>query len=67
MATQQLADIEQKVKQVQEHYADAPQIAKTSLENVIRNLKSGAPVSQPKKLRWKAPAGSVPVRVPSRS
>ena len=52
MATQptgsdQSSDLEQKVQKLRELYADAPEIGKTALENVIRVLQSGAPAMDP--------------------
>lgn len=48
MATQtQSSKMEQVIKEAQEAYADAPEMAKTALENVLRTLKSGS-VLQPK-------------------
>ena len=45
--TQQSADLEQKVQKLRELYADAPEIGKTALENLIRALKSGAQAKEP--------------------
>ena len=36
----QSAEIEQKIKQVRDVYADAPEMGRVALENVLRNLKS---------------------------
>jgi hypothetical protein len=41
------SDLETKVEKLRELYADAPEIGKTALENVIRALKLGAPVKEP--------------------
>src|SRR6266704_5296795 len=41
------SDIEQKVQKLCELYADASEIGKTALENVIRALKSGTPAKEP--------------------
>ena len=40
-------DLEQKVQKLRELYADASEIGKTALENVIRVLKSSAPAKEP--------------------
>ncbi len=40
--SEQSSDLEQKVQKLRELYADAPEIGKTALENLIRALKSGA-------------------------
>ena len=45
--SQQLSDLEQKVEKLRELYADAPEIGKTALENLIRTLKSGTPAKEP--------------------
>ena len=43
----QSSDIKQKVQEVQQLFADAPQMAKTALENVLRDaMKSGAPAAR---------------------
>ena len=41
MDTQQSSDIKQQVQQLRELFADAPQTAKTSLENVLRTMEAG--------------------------
>ncbi|HMF60070.1 MAG TPA: hypothetical protein VK595_06850, partial [Vicinamibacterales bacterium] len=43
----QSSDLEQKVRKLRELYADASEIARTALENVIRALTSGAPAKEP--------------------
>jgi hypothetical protein len=43
----QSSDVEQKIRRLRELYADAPEIGKTALENVIRALTSGAPPKEP--------------------
>jgi hypothetical protein len=43
----QSPDFQQKVQKLREIYADAPEIAKTALENVLRDMQSGAPEEQP--------------------
>jgi hypothetical protein len=45
--SEQSSDLEEKVQKLRELYADAPEIGKTALENVIRALKSGAPAKEP--------------------
>ena len=45
--SEQSSDIEQKVQKLRELYADASEIGKTALENVIRALRSGAPAKEP--------------------
>ncbi len=45
--SKQSSDLEQKVQKLRELYADAPEIGKTALENLIRALKSGAQVKEP--------------------
>src|SRR5205807_7554766 len=45
--SEQPSDLEQKVQELRELYADASEIGKTALENVIRALKSGAPAKEP--------------------
>ena len=44
---EQSSDLEQKVQKLRELYADASEIGKTALENVIRALKSSAPAKEP--------------------
>ena len=46
-APAQAPDLAQEVQEVRELYADAPEIAKTALENVLRDLKS-SPAAQSK-------------------
>jgi hypothetical protein len=41
MDTQQSSDIKQQVQEVRELYADAPETAKTALENVLRTMEAG--------------------------
>jgi hypothetical protein len=41
MDTQQSSDIKQQVQQLRELYADAPETAKTALENVLRTMEAG--------------------------
>ncbi len=43
---EQSSDLEQKVQKLRELYADASEIGKTALENVIRALKSGTPAKE---------------------
>src|SRR5712671_8107285 len=43
----QSSDLEQKVRKLRELYADASEVGKTALENLIRTLKSGAPTKGP--------------------
>ena len=43
----QSSDLEQKAQKLRQLYADATDIAKSALENVIRALKSGAPAKEP--------------------
>ena len=45
--SQQSLDLEQKAQKLRQLYADATDIAKSALENVIRALKSGAPAKEP--------------------
>src|SRR5258705_11095244 len=45
--SEQSSDLEQKVQKLRELYADASEIGKTALENVIRALKSAAPAKEP--------------------
>jgi hypothetical protein len=45
--SQQSADLEQKAQTLRQLYADATDIAKSALENVIRALQSGAPAKEP--------------------
>jgi len=45
--SEESSDLEGKVQKLRELYADAPEIGKTALENVIRVLKSGAPARKP--------------------
>jgi hypothetical protein len=49
VTTPQNQELEQKLKEVRELFADAPEIAKVALENAIRNMTSDARL---------APAGS---------
>ena len=42
MTTPQNQELEQKLKEVRELFADAPEIAKVALENAIRNMTSDA-------------------------
>jgi hypothetical protein len=51
--SEQSSDLEQKVQKLRELYADAPEIAKAALENVIRALQSA-----PSKKGPEAPSGS---------
>jgi hypothetical protein len=41
------SDLDQKVQKLRELYADAPEVSKIALENVIRDLKSGEPAKEP--------------------
>ena len=43
----QSSDLEQKLQKLRELYADAPEMGKTALENLIRALKSGPPAKEP--------------------
>jgi hypothetical protein len=43
----QSSDLEQKVRKLRELYADASEIGRAALENVIRALTSGAPAKEP--------------------
>ena len=43
----QSSDIKQQVQQVRELFADAPEVGKTALEKVLREIESGEPSSQP--------------------
>lgn len=45
--SEQSSDLEQKVQKLRELYADASEIGKTALENVIRALRSDAPAKEP--------------------
>jgi hypothetical protein len=45
--SEQSSDLEQKVQKLRQLYADATDIAKSALENVIRALQSGAPAKEP--------------------
>src|SRR6266403_2818093 len=45
--SEQSSDLDQKVLKLRELYADATDIQKSALENVIRALKSGAPTKEP--------------------
>src|SRR5713101_8680299 len=45
--SEQSSDLEQKVQKLRELYADAPEIGKTALENVIRALRASAPAKEP--------------------
>jgi hypothetical protein len=45
--SEQSSDLEEKVKKLRELYADAPEIGRAALENVIRALKSGVPAMEP--------------------
>jgi hypothetical protein len=42
----QSSDIKQQVQQVRELFADAPELAKTALENVLREIESGVTRTQ---------------------
>ena len=44
--SKQSSDLDQKVQKLRELYADASEIGKTALENVIRALRSGAPAKE---------------------
>ena len=46
-ASEQSSDLDQKVQKLRDLYADASEIGKTALENVIRALKSGASAKEP--------------------
>ena len=65
-ASNQPADFEQKVEKLREIYADASEVSKTALENVIRSLGSGVPANASEK-KLEAPAGSALVRARFRS
>jgi hypothetical protein len=68
MTTQQSSDIKQQVQQLRELYADAPETAKTALENVLRTMESGGRnQGRNRPLGWKAPAGSGAVKAKSQS
>ncbi len=41
--SEQSSDLQEKLQKLRDLYADASEIGKTALENVIRGLKSGAP------------------------
>ena len=43
----QFSDLEQNIQKLRELYADAPEIGKAALENVIRALQSRAPAKNP--------------------
>jgi len=45
--SEQSADLQEKLQKLREIYADASEIGKAALENVIRALKSGAPAKEP--------------------
>ena len=45
--SEQSSDLEEKLQKLREIYADASEIGKTALENVIRTLKSAAPAKEP--------------------
>src|SRR5258705_13993334 len=45
--SEQSSNLDQKVQKLRELYADASEIGKTALENVIRTLKSSAPAKEP--------------------
>ena len=60
-ASKQSPDFEDKVKKLRELYADASEISKTALENVIRALQVGRSRNGIGRRRRKAPAGSAPV------
>jgi hypothetical protein len=45
--SKQPSDLEQKLQTLRELYADASEIGKTALENVIRTLSSGSTATQP--------------------
>ena len=57
--------VEQKIQQLRELYADAPEMAKTALEHALPALKSQALEASHR--RRKAPAGSASVRARSQS
>ena len=44
--SEQPSDFEQRVQKLREIYADATEISKTALENVIRDVKSGGPATE---------------------
>src|SRR5258706_1745130 len=45
--SEESSDLEEKLQKLRQLYADATDIAKSALENVIRALKSGAPAKEP--------------------
>ncbi|GHP00110.1 hypothetical protein KSF_101570 [Reticulibacter mediterranei] len=45
-APEQSSDIQQKVQEMREFYADAPEVGKTALENALREMELGEPASQ---------------------
>lgn len=45
--SEQPSDLEQKVQKLRGLYADAPEIGKNALENVIRTIKSGTATKEP--------------------
>src|SRR5260221_9836659 len=45
--SEQSSDLEQETQKLRQLYADATDIAKSALENVIRALQSGAPAKEP--------------------
>ena len=63
--SKQSVDAQEKIQKLRELFADAPELGKRALENVIRELKSE--VSQGNGRAWRAPAGSAPVSARSRS
>ena len=71
MATQTLTrpqqdqTVEEKIQQLRQLYADAPQFAKTALENTLTRLDVGGVGAAI--IGWKAPAGPASVRARSRS
>ena len=56
----QSLSLEERIKKLREIYADATELSRTALENVIRGVQSGDPPSNPSP--WGAPAGSVLAR-----
>ena len=48
-AVKQPSDFEQKVQKLREIYADAGEISKAALENVIRSIESGASAASVKR------------------
>ena len=62
--SQQDKTVEKKVQELRQLFADAPQFAKTALENSLRDLAS---TGRSRDQRWKALAGPAAVRARSRS